>query len=132
MGNPRKAKVLLVDDSEMIRELVKETLEAHGFEVVTMDTAFGFSNALRREAPDLALVDVQMPGLSGDKLAQIAVSRGATCPVVLFSDRAEAELKRLAAAGNLSGYIRKTSDMNALVRDVERFIKTAIDGKARS
>jgi DNA-binding response OmpR family regulator len=124
MSVARKAKILIVDDSEMIRELVKETLEASGFEVVTLATAFGFGNLLRREAPDLALVDVQMPGLSGAKLAEIAVSRGATCPVVLFSDRPEAELSKLAKESNVSGYIRKTGNMQALVSAVARFIKT--------
>jgi DNA-binding response OmpR family regulator len=122
----RKPKVLIVDDSEMIRELVKETLEASGYEVVTLSTAFGFGNLLRREAPDLALVDVQMPGLSGVKLAEITVSRGAACPVVLFSDRPEPELIRLARESKVAGYIRKTGNMQALVSSVAGFIKTPL------
>jgi DNA-binding response OmpR family regulator len=112
---------MVVDDSEMIRELVRETLEESGYEVITFASAFGFSNALAREAPALALVDVEMPGLSGDRLAGIARGRFA-CPIVLFSDRPEAELKRLATSPGVDGYIRKTGDMNALVSAVQRFV----------
>lgn len=120
----KRAKIVIVDDSEMIRDLVRLTLEQNGYEVVTVASAFGFNNTLRREAPDLALVDVSMPGLTGDKLAEIAVTRGACCPIVLFSDRPESELNRLALKSGAAGFIRKTSDMITLVQSVQRFLKT--------
>jgi DNA-binding response OmpR family regulator len=120
---PPKTKILLVDDSEMIRDLVKLTLEEHGYEVVTAASAFGVNNTLMKELPALALVDVQMPGLSGDKLAEIAINRGEACPIVLFSDRPEPELRKLASASGAAGYIRKTGDMPALVRSIEKFVK---------
>jgi DNA-binding response OmpR family regulator len=118
-----KPKIVIVDDSEMIREIVKLTLEERGYEVVTIASAFGFSNTLYKESPALALVDVQMPGLQGDKLAAIARARGADCPIVLFSDRPEAELRRLAASAGAAGYIKKTGDMTELVHAVAKFVK---------
>jgi DNA-binding response OmpR family regulator len=118
-----KKKIVLLDDSDLIRDLVRETLEQHGYEVVDTATPFGFSNLLRREKPDLALLDVTMPTLRGDKLVQIAIQHGVVCPIVLFSDRPAAELDAMAKAVKAAGYIRKTGDMDEVVRSVARFLK---------
>jgi DNA-binding response OmpR family regulator len=119
----KRRKIVIVDDSEVVRDLVRLSLEPQGFDVVTLASAFGFTNALFKEMPDLALVDVTMPGLSGDKLAEIAMTRGAPCPIVLFSDRPEAELDKFATGAGVAGYIRKTGDMRALAKMIDRFIK---------
>jgi DNA-binding response OmpR family regulator len=119
----RRKKIVLLDDSDLIRELVRETLEQAGYEVIDTSTPFGFSNMLRREKPDLALLDVTMPTLRGDKLAEIAIQHGVGCPIVLFSDRPEAELDKMVKAVKAAGYIRKTADMDDIVRSVERFLK---------
>jgi two-component system response regulator EvgA len=122
VGEKRK-KIVVLDDSEIIRALLRETLEEHGYEVVDTGSPFGFSNLLRREKPDLALLDVTMPNLSGDKLAQIAIQHGATCPIVLFSDRPVTELAALARSAKAAGFISKTGDMEAVLRLVEKFLK---------
>ena len=122
VANQRK-RIVLLDDSDLIRELVRETLEQAGYEVIDTATPFGFSNMLRREKPDLALLDVTMPTLRGDKLAEIAIQHGVGCPIVLFSDRPEAELDSMVKAVKAAGYIRKTADMDDIVRSVERFLK---------
>lgn len=119
----RRKKIVLLDDSDLIRDLVRETLEQHGYDVVDTNTPFGFSNLLRREKPDLALLDVTMPTLRGDKLAEIAIQHGVGCPIVLFSDRPAAELQAMASAVKAAGYIRKTGDMDEVIRSVERFLK---------
>src|SRR6478735_1182710 len=116
-------KILIVDDSEMIRDLVKMSLEDVGYQVVAIESAFGFNNTLRRELPDLALVDVNMPGLKGDKLAEIAIGLGAPCPIVLFSDRPDAELGKLARASGVAGFIRKNGDLRSLHAEIARFLK---------
>ena len=119
----RRKKIVLLDDSDLIRELVREALEAEGYQIVDTATPFGFSNLLRREKPDLALLDVTMPTLRGDKLAEIAIQHGIACPIVLFSDRPAAELDAMARSVKAAGYIRKTGDMDEVVRSVARFLK---------
>jgi DNA-binding response OmpR family regulator len=119
----KRKKIVVLDDSDLIRALVKESLEESGFEVIDLDTPLGFSNLLRRERPDLALVDVTMPTLSGDKLAEIAIRLGVGCPIVLFSDRPATELAALVQSTRANGFIKKTGDMGELVRQVNQFLK---------
>jgi DNA-binding NarL/FixJ family response regulator len=64
-----------------------------------------------------------MPTLRGDKLAEIAIQHGVKCPIVLFSDRPAAELAAMAKAVKAAGYIRKSGDMDEMVRSVQRFLK---------
>jgi CheY-like chemotaxis protein len=122
----RRRKILIVDDSEIVREMVKMMLEDGGYDVVTVDSPFGFNSALRREQPDLVLVDVSMPALKGDKLVEIALRNELHhCPIVLFSDRPESDLQKLTRASGAAGYICKTDDAQLLLTSVAKFLPVA-------
>lgn len=124
-----RAKIMIVDDSEIVREMVKLMLEEGGFDVVAVDSPFGFNSAMKLHRPDLVLVDVAMPALKGDKLVEIARRNELhACPIVLFSDRPEAELQRLARASGASGYICKTNDATALLRAVAKYLAPPSQG----
>lgn len=125
-SRPRsRARILVVDDSAICLEATAMMLEDSGYEVVTIDSPFALSSALAREGPDLVLIDVTMPGLSGDKLVEIAVrNRGERTPViVLHSDRSEHELRDLARGCGAAGFVRKTSDAEQLTREIDRFLR---------
>lgn len=118
-----KAKILLVDDSEIVRESVVLMLEERGFDVVGVAGVFALPQAVAREAPDLVLVDVSMPAISGDKAVEIARrNQTSGCPMVLFSDRPREELEKLARRCGAAGFIKKTADGNALASAVERYL----------
>ena len=119
----RRVKVLVVDDSEIIRHFVRLVLEDAGYEVIGLDSPTGFSRTMMLEKPDLVLMDVSMPALSGDRLVDIAQRSGLPlCPIVLYSDRSEAELGRLVAECGTAGYIRKSQDPVLLPLKVRRFL----------
>lgn len=120
--NRRRPKLLIVDDSPIIREFVQTILEEE-YEVIGLDSPTGFSRALVQEKPDLVLMDVSMPALSGDKLVEIALRSGLhRCPIVLFSDRSDAELARLVEECGAAGYIRKSQDPTSLSLKLRRFL----------
>lgn len=118
----RRAKLLIVDDSAIIREFVQTVLEEE-YEVIGLDSPTGFSRILVQEKPDVVLMDVSMPALSGDKLVEIALRSGLhRCPIVLFSDRSDAELARLVEECGAAGYIRKSQDPASLSLKLRRFL----------
>lgn len=121
-----RAKILVVDDSEMVCELVSDMLEPRGYQIVTLTSLFAFTQTLTTERPDLVLVDVSMPALNGDKLIEFSRKHeeGRT-PMVLFSSRGKDELSRLAAQCGAAGYIQKTGDPERLQREVEAFLHPA-------
>jgi DNA-binding NarL/FixJ family response regulator len=104
--SPRR-KVLLVDDSELVRALVVHALGNAGFEVSTIDDPSGLAAALARDTPDLVLVDATFPGTDDSRLVELVAPHAAGRRIVVFSDRPEADVQALAARMGASGTVPK-------------------------
>jgi CheY-like chemotaxis protein len=87
--------VLLVDDDPLVLAATSRYLAKRGMRTVCADSPFGVSALVRKEAPDVIVLDCHMPGLDGAHLMRILRTspRTASTPVVLHSgDGALAEL----------------------------------------
>jgi CheY-like chemotaxis protein len=105
----RRPKVLIVDDNEVCRVVVRETLEEDGFDVVELGSPVGMSSVVNLEKPDIVLMDVEMPTIEGDKAVAILLKhRLHECKILLYSGRSAAELEKLAKACGASGFVPKT------------------------
>jgi two-component system OmpR family response regulator len=123
MADERRRTVLVVDDSAVCRETVRHVLEGSGYRVVELATPFGFSHALNRERPDLVLVDVDMPAISGDQLVTIAKNHKLhRCPMVLHSNSPVERLQSLVQQSGAAGYIVKDGNAESLLRSVAAHI----------
>ena len=100
-------KVLVVDDDAVSARVVEAVLKRIGHEVVLLDQALGAMGAIAREKPDVALIDVKMPGLGGDRLATILVARHPGLPVYLHSPLPAAELEQIVRATGAAGFLEK-------------------------
>jgi two-component system sensor histidine kinase and response regulator WspE len=128
LAAPRK-RVLVVDDSITVREVERQLLRAHGYEVaVAVDGQDGW-NALRAESFDLIVTDVDMPRMNGFDLLRCI--RGdhtlAALPVMIVSykDREEDRLRGLELGANY--YLTKSSfHDDTFLRAVEDLIGTAV------
>jgi DNA-binding response OmpR family regulator len=84
MGN----KVLLVDDDEKLRKLVREYLEGYGFQVVPLSDGVGVVEKIRDESPDIVILDVMLPGKDGlDVLKEIRMEH--SVPVMMLTAKGE-------------------------------------------
>jgi DNA-binding response OmpR family regulator len=118
------ATLLVIDDSEDVRNLAMQVLiDEH--KVYTIDSWVHATEYIFKYSIDLILLDINMPGLSGDKLAEVLMRSVKSKPVniVLFSAMDKAELRRKAKEVNAMGYITKTFDGNLLRSRVRRFLK---------
>jgi two-component system sensor histidine kinase ChiS len=116
-------KIMVVDDSDLCRDLTRMMLEDFGYQVVTLNSGLGLSRALGREKPDLVLLDVSMPALSGNQIVEVTRQHKLhRCPIVLFSDRSPSELSTLARDCGAAGFIAKTDNAHSLAQSVERFL----------
>jgi DNA-binding response OmpR family regulator len=116
--------VLVVDDTDIIRELICVNLELEGFEV---HTAFDGQDALDKVHdvdPDVVTLDVVMPRLDGFQAAERlrADARTATLPIVMVSAAAqEADLRRGREIG-VNAYLTKPFDPDELVQIIRALI----------
>ncbi len=117
-------KILIADDNETELGVIRIVLEAEGFEVAAMDSLFELSIEIKRHRPDVIVLDVMMPGLSGDRAARILkhyeFSRG--IPVILHSSKSEDKLAALAKEADAQGFVSKTGDFAKLVSEIRRVL----------
>jgi len=117
--------ILVIDDNAVVLEATRSTLEQAGFRVVTLDRASGAVVAVLQERPDLVLLDVNMPNMTGDSLADVLGRTRATrgTLVVLYSSLPANALRMKAMATGAHGFIQKTGVQTELVRQVRAFLE---------
>lgn len=115
-----RRRVMIVDDSLIVRRQVQNALAAAGFEVTH---AVDGVDALAKvdETPDLVLIfcDVNMPRMGGLELIEALASRGSSIPVVMLTTEAERSLIARADASGAKGWIVKPFDAEMLVETAD-------------
>ena len=121
-----QARVLVADDDPIILRLLEVNL---GLEDFVVETALRGEDAIRRAQelrPDVIILDVMMPGMSGydvaDQLRQDPDTAG--IPVVFLSARAQEEDRKRGHALGVAAYVTKPFDPGELV-DIVRRLATA-------
>jgi two-component system, OmpR family, response regulator RpaA len=109
--------VLLVDDDEKVRELVRVNLEFEGYLVREAGSAEEGMNAIEEAKPDLVLLDVMMPQTDGwEMLRKIQERYGAgAIPVVMFSGKVDEQALAAASASGAQAFVGKPFDMQQLI-----------------
>ena len=118
------AKILVIDDLEEVRDLVKRVLgQAH--DVFAAESWVQANDYIFKYDLDLILLDINMPSLKGDKLAEVLMKTVKSKPlnIVLFSSIDEFELRQKARKIGAKGYIPKTFDEKILRTRVEKFLR---------
>jgi chemotaxis family two-component system response regulator PixG len=108
-------KVLLVDDDPVAVTVVRRWLETAGYEVIARDTPFGTAGMILKHRPDVLLLDVEMPGLDGEVLADAAVRGSHRVEIVFYSGKDTEVLARLVKKHGALGAIHKSSEGNSFV-----------------
>src|SRR5947207_15255397 len=80
-----KPRILVVDDEAAIRDSLKMTLEYEGYEYVGAATGQEGLALVEREAPDLVLLDVKMPGMDGIEVLERLRNMNDALPIVVVS-----------------------------------------------
>ncbi len=132
MDDSPSPRVLVVDDSRVIRELIAVNLELEGFAVTTASDGESAVELARDLRPDVITLDVMMPRLNGfeavHRLRQD--SRTAGIPVVMVTGRAQsADLDRGHAIG-VEAYLTKPFEPTELVELVTRLARDGRHGSA--
>ena len=80
-----KARILVVDDEPAIRDTMRMILEYDGHEVLTAGSGPEALSIAERESPDLAFLDIKMPGIDGLEVLSRLRGTNETLPVVIVS-----------------------------------------------
>jgi len=119
-----KGKIIIIDDDAKALSVAKRLLEAAGYEVITTESPLRMPQIVQREKPDLVLLDVEMPALSGEHVLDFTTLFDflRQTRIVLHSSKSEADLQSLVDRSPAIGYIKKTGNGLTFVSQVEKFI----------
>jgi signal transduction histidine kinase/ActR/RegA family two-component response regulator len=113
-------KILLVEDDATVAEVITGLLQARGHQVT--HAAHGLAALARTstESFDLALLDLDLPGLDGLALARQLRAQSFLAPLVAVTARADAEAEPLAQAAGFNGFLRKPVTGDLLAAAIDR------------
>ncbi|HEU4318585.1 MAG TPA: response regulator transcription factor [Acidimicrobiia bacterium] len=113
------ATVLIVDDAELFREALRAAFNQEGFDVVGVaaDAMSGIDLA-REHEPDLVMLDLLMPGMSGLEVVGTILKASPRSRVVLLTASESAEDLLAAVKAGASGYLTKDTPLPRLVSDM--------------
>jgi len=114
--------IVIIDDCRVTLAMLTDMLEDAGFRVTTAEDSV-YSNHLiyNSSPPDLILLDVMLPHMSGDKKARKLKERKGSCdiPVLLISSKDEAELVEMVSNSGANGFLHKPFTADKLLDTVQ-------------
>ncbi|MCA9905996.1 MAG: response regulator transcription factor, partial [Anaerolineae bacterium] len=118
----KTVRILIADDHAVVRAGLRALLERRaGFQVVAeADTGEEAVAKAVEVKPDVAVLDVRMPGLSGIEACRKITEQLPDCRVVILTSYAEDELLFAAIRAGAAGYVLKRIGDNDLIQAVER------------
>ena len=133
MQKETPASILIVDDFEWVLELLKEMVSALGdFRVITVSSGERALEVIAREAPDLALVDIAMPGMDGLEVCRIIKSEEETAhiPVILMTAISKEKVKkdRYIMKLGIDDFLQRPVTFSELKDLVSRYLKISDSG----
>lgn len=122
--------VLLCDDEEALRQLVRATLDNGRYEILEAADGDESLELARRLRPNLLVLDMMMPGRSGlDVLRELRADQGlARTPVIMLTARAQLADREAAAAAGAERYLAKPFSPLALISMVEELLENGAPG----
>jgi len=115
-------KILAVDDKPELRTLIKSYLIQEGFEVVTAGDGQEALFVARREKPDLIILDLMMPEMSGYEFMR-AYNREADTPIIILTARLEENDKVLGLELGADDYVTKPFSPRELAARVRAVLR---------
>ncbi len=115
--------ILVVDDVPAICSLVATILRDEGYQVTTAQNGQEALESIAVHAPDLVLLDLQMPVMTGWELQQRLREQGCGMPVVFMTAGPQARVE--AERHHAQGYVAKPFDPDVLVGTVRRLAARA-------
>src|SRR6266540_995035 len=122
------ATVLVVDDERKIRDLVRSYLEGEGYSVLVADTGQRALEAGSRVPPDLVVLDLMLPDLSGEEVAR-SLRTGSEVPIIMLTAKAGEDDRVAGLRLGADDYLAKPFSPRELMARVEAVLRRTNGGR---
>jgi two-component system alkaline phosphatase synthesis response regulator PhoP len=115
--------ILVIEDEELIRTMIKLNLEKAGYNVTAADSAEAMLAALEERSYNLILLDIMLPGMSGPEGLGEIRKQGIQTPVMMVTAKTDTDTKVDTFDLGADDYIAKPFDMKELLARVKAMIR---------
>ncbi|KKC28874.1 response regulator transcription factor [Caldanaerobacter subterraneus] len=119
-------KILVVDDEIKILEVVKSYLEREGFSVITETNGNNVLDTFKKEKPDLVILDLMLPGISGEELCK-RLRQFSNVPILMLTAKVQESDKINGFSIGADDYITKPFSPRELVMRVKAILRRTTD-----
>ena len=121
----QRYKIVCIDDSPAMLDILRKYLEADGFDVATLDNPMESMSMLFSMKPDMILMDVSMPGINGRRLCEILRRSSAfkNLPIIIVSSNSGILNKVKAESAGATAYLQKPFSKMELLTIVKTYLR---------
>ena len=124
-----KDQVYVIDDDASARNGLARLLRAAGYHVHAFDSANKFLEILDKNTSGCILLDIRMPGMSGEELVLELKNRNLNLPIIVITADDNIDTRRKAQKMNAVSLFRKPVDGNALHDNIKWILRECSNGK---
>ncbi len=123
MPSERNVNVLIIDDNDMMREVLRVTLRSDGYNVVgeATDGMAGLEMVAKLK-PDVICLDIQMPKINGLNVLKMVKEKLPRTAVLMITGQSERSIVQEALAGGASGFILKPFNTGTILSTMEKVV----------
>lgn len=117
------AKILVIDDEEIIRKTMKKLLELDDYEIFTAENGPKGLDIFRAEGPEVAVVDIKMPGMDGIEVLKTIRAESETTQVILVTGHGGVDTAIQALREGAFGYLQKPVEYDELEIEIRKALE---------
>ena len=118
-----KRKILIIEDEPSISFLLRQNLEFEGYEVEAAEDGEAGLEAAESTSPDLILLDLMLPKMSGMEVCKRLRSKGSDVPIIMLTARGQSIDKIMGLKNGADDYVTKPFDVMELSARIEAVLR---------
>jgi two-component system phosphate regulon response regulator OmpR len=118
-----RTKILVVDDDPVLRQLLADYLNKHGFDTLLAPDARNLAALIERFSPELLVLDRMMPGGDGAEALRTLRTQGEDIPVILLTARDESVDRIIGLEAGADDYVGKPVDPRELLARIQAVLR---------
>jgi two-component system cell cycle response regulator DivK len=124
-GDAKRKRILVVEDNQLSLALLKQLLKAHGYEILETREGLQAIDLARDEQPDLILMDIRLPDISGLEVTRLLKKddQTNTIPIIVLTALTSPEYEKKGFESGCDAYIPKPIILDNFLRTIESFLK---------
>ncbi|HEX4264909.1 MAG TPA: adenylate/guanylate cyclase domain-containing protein [Verrucomicrobiae bacterium] len=124
--SPSRGLVLVVDDEEQNRTLMKDPLEAHGYRVVEVENGISALQKVEEEVPDVILLDLMMPKMDGFEVCRRLKKywKSAHVPILVMTALSDRKERLMGIEAGANDFLTKPVDVQDIILRVNNAVYT--------